>query len=107
MPLLGGLLVTLFSGLASFFADMFAKKVALALAYVTALGVVVVAMLAMLTVVVAPLSGLLFSQFPWLGWMGLAFPPVHSTCITALATVWSGTVLYSWQREGLRLAAGA
>lgn len=106
MPILGGLLVTLFSGLATFLADLFGRKVAVALAYVATLGTVMIAMLAVLTAVVAPLSSSLFSSYPWLGWMGLAFPPtVTATCLTALATTWSATVLYAWQREALRIAA--
>lgn len=108
MPLLGGLLVTLFSGLAALLVEMFAKKVAIALAFVASLTIVVVAVLGLLTFVVAPIASAIFSSYTYLGWMGLAFPqPATGACITALSAVWSGTVLYAWQREALRIAASA
>lgn len=105
MPILGALLVSLFTGLAGFFVEFIAKKFAMALAYIATLGVVIVVMLGLLTTVVKPLADSLFS-YPYSGWMGLAFPsPTTGICITALATVWAGTVLYAWQREALRIAA--
>lgn len=106
MPILGGLLVSLFGSLAAFFAEIMAKKVAISLAYVTTLGTVTVALLGMLALIVVPISNALFSTLPFIGWMGLAFPqPATSICIAALGSVWSGTVLYRWQVESLRIAA--
>ena len=105
MPLLAALLVSLFTGLAGFLVEFVAKKLAMALAYIATLGIVIAVMLTLLSTVVAPLAAALFS-YPWSGWMGLAFPsPTTGVCITALATVWAGTVLYAWQREALRIAS--
>jgi len=104
MPIFGALLVTMFTGLATWLMQFVAQKVAVALAYVAVLTTVTVAMLALLATVVAPLLSGIFAT-SWFGWMGLAFPPVSSACLTALATTWAGTTLYAWQREALRMAA--
>lgn len=106
MPLLGGLLVWLFGGLASFLAEMFGKKVGVGLAFVASLGGVVLVLLGGMRLVVEPLAGQLFA-YPYAGWMGLAFPPVSGTCMVALGATWAATVLYRWQLESLRLAASA
>jgi hypothetical protein len=106
MPILGALLVTLFGQLASFFVEILAKKVAIAVAFAATLATVMGVMLALLSVVIVPVANAIFASFPYTGWMGLMFPTTAtSVCITALATTWSGTVLYAWQREALRIAA--
>lgn len=106
MPILGALLVSLFSGLAVFLAEMFGKKVAIALAFVASLSAVAITLLGLLSLVVVPLASALFASYPGTGWMGLPFPqPAFGVCMTALGTVWAGTVLYAWQREALRIAA--
>ena len=104
MPLLGTLIASLFGGLANFLADFVGKKIAVALAYVAALGSIVTVLLVFMRGVVEPLAGALFS-YPWAGWMGLAFPPVVGTCIAALAGTWAACVLYRWQRAALGVAA--
>jgi hypothetical protein len=106
MPLLGALLTSLFGGLATWLAQFFARKVAISLAYVATLGTVTGVLLALMTSLLGPLASSLFSSSIF-GWVGLAFPPIASTCIAAYGTAWAGCVLYSWQRESLRLAAAA
>lgn len=106
MPILGALLVTLFTGFATFLVQFVGRKVAIGLAFVAVLGTITAVLIALLATVVAPLLSGLFSSSMF-GWVGLAFPPISATCITALATSWSGCVLYSWQRESLRLAVAA
>jgi hypothetical protein len=105
MPLLGTLLVGLFGGLANFFAEFVGKKVGVALAFTTALTGAFATLLLILGSVVAPLLGQLFSAYPYVGWMGLAFPPVTSACVAALGATWAGCTLYKWEREVLRMAA--
>lgn len=106
MPLLGALLTSLFGGLATWLAQFVARKVAVALAYVATLGTVTVALLALMTSLLAPIAAGLFGSSMF-GWVGLAFPPAASACLTAYGTAWAGCVLYAWQRESLRLAASA
>lgn len=106
MPILGALLVTLFAGFATWLAQFVARKVAIAIAYVAVLGTITVALLAIMTALLAPIATALFSSTIF-GWVGLAFPPAASACLTAYGTAWAGCVLYSWQRESLRLAAAA
>jgi hypothetical protein len=104
MPILGTLLTTLFGGLTTWLAQFVARKVAIALAYTATLATVTAVVLAAMTAALAPLAAALFTSDIF-GWVGLAFPPIASTCMTIYATSWSGCVLYGWQRESLRIAA--
>jgi ABC-type uncharacterized transport system permease subunit len=106
MPLLGSLLVSLFSGLATFFAQFLTRKVAVATAAVAALGTVTVALLAAFNGLVAPLAAAVFStQYGQV--LGLAFPPMAGTCLAIMASCWAACTLYSWQRKAIELAAQA
>lgn len=102
MPLLGGLLVALASGLADFFVKFVSGKVAIAAAALTAFGVITVALLVAFNKLVAPLAEQAFSsevgQF-----LGLAFPPVSGNCMFVMGAVWSACTLYSWQARCLAM----
>lgn len=84
-----------------FMGIMFAKKVVLALAGVTALAAIAGALYATMRSVVIPLAGQLFST-SYGSIIGLAFPPIAGSCILALTTVWSAAALYSYQRTAIR-----
>lgn len=102
MPLLGGLLVTLFSGLAQFFVQFVSRKVAIGAAAVAALGVITLALLATMRGVIQPLAAALIPD-QYNSFIGLAFPPIAGTCVTTLGVVWGATTLYGWQRKALDL----
>lgn len=106
MPILAGLLQSLFGGLVAWLAQFVTRKVAIATVAVGAFGAAITALLLAFNSVVAPLAAQLFStdlgQF-----VGLAFPPVAGNCLVALGTTWSACALYSWQKKAIELAATA
>lgn len=104
MPLLGGLIQSLFGALAGFLLKAFAAKVA---ARVAAIGVFVAlsgGLLAAFNLVVAPFLGQLFNT-EYGQFLGLAFPPIAGTCMAAIAAVWVAVQTYRLQVAALRIAA--
>ncbi len=100
MQLLGALFISLFSGFASFLAAYVSKKVAFGVAGAALIGTCIVALLATMRLVVAPLAAAVFStQYGAL--MGMVFPPISTSCLAAYAAVWSACVLYGWQRASI------
>jgi len=105
MPLLGSLLVSLFTTLGGFLSAFFAAQVAIRVAAVVAFLGFGAALLLLFNSTVAPLAGAMFST-AYGQVLGLAFPPVAGTCLAAIAAVWSGCALYGIQRRALGLVAG-
>ena len=108
MPLLGGLLVSLFSGFVAWLTQWVTRKVAFGLAAVATssaltLGLYVV-MRATLAAVLAYSTGTpqMFAQG-----MGMVIPPAAAPCISAYVTIWTACTVYVWQRDQLRLFATA
>lgn len=106
MPILAGLLVSLFSSLASLFALQLTKKTAFGLAAVTTLGTLYGAMVVAMNAAVSPLVSALFST-SYGQFIGLAFPPMAGTCVGIIATSWAACTLYAWQKKALDLFTGA
>lgn len=100
MPILAGLLVTLFSGLASFLASFMSKKVAIGLAAATTLGGLYAGAVTAMNAIVAPLLGSLFST-AYGQFIGLATPPMAGTCLGIVAGTWAACTLYAWQKKAL------
>jgi hypothetical protein len=106
MPLLGGLLVSLFSGLATFLASYLSKKVAIGLAAAATLGGLYGAMVVLMNNAVSPLLSALFST-SYGQFIGLAFPPMAGTCLGIVATTWAACTLYAWQKKALEIFVAA
>jgi len=106
MPLLGALIISLASGIASFFVQFLTRKLAIAAAAVAALGVVTVALLAGFNGLVAPLVAQLFAT-SYGQVIGLAFPPVAGTCMATISACWAACTLYKWQVRAISLSAVA
>jgi hypothetical protein len=100
MPLLGGLLVTLFSNLGVFFAAYLAKKVAFGLSAAISLGVLYGGLILFMNTTINPLVWLLFST-SYGQFLGLAFPPIAGTCFGIVSTIWAACMLYTWQKKAL------
>jgi len=105
MPILGGLLVSLFTGIGGLFSAIFGAQIALRLAAVASLLTFGAALLLVFNTAVAPLAGAVFST-AYGQFIGLAFPPIAGTCLAAVASVWSACALYGVQRRALSLVAG-
>jgi len=105
MPILGGLLVSLFTGLGGLFSAIFGAQIAVKVAAVSAFLAFGVALVAAFNTLVAPIAAQVFSTtFGQL--LGLAFPPIAGTCLAAVAAVWSACTLYGVQRRALSMVAG-
>jgi hypothetical protein len=100
MPLLAGLLVSLFSGLASFLVTFLSKKVAFGLAAATTLAGLYGAMVVFMNNAVNPLLGALFNT-QYGQFIGLAVPPLAGTCLGIIASTWAACTLYAWQKKAL------
>jgi len=105
MPILGGLLVSLFTGLGGLFAAVFGAQIAVKLAAVAAFLSFGLILLGVFNSLVAPIAAVAFStNFGQL--IGLAFPPISGTCLAAVSAVWAGCGLYGIQRRALSMVAG-
>jgi hypothetical protein len=105
MPILGGLLVSLFTGLGGLFSAIFGAQVAIRAAAVVSLVTFGVALLAVFNSAVAPLAAAVFST-AYGQLIGLAFPPIAGTCLAAVSACWSACALYGVQRRALSIVAG-
>ena len=106
MPLLAGLFLSLFSGLASFFAAFVTKKIAFAAAAIASFAILTTAFYAaMLTL----LAGLL-SSFPEGGaavqtMLWVALPDAVPLMVSVTLGADTAVALYRWNMENIRLAA--
>lgn len=104
MPLLGGLFVSLFSGLVAWLTQYVTRKVAFGMAAVAAMTLLTaglfVLMRTTLSAVLALSSGTpaMFAQA-----MGMAIPPAAAACLSSYITIWTACTVYVWQRDQLRL----
>lgn len=106
MPLLGALISSLFGGIASFIALFWAKKISVSVLAIAAIAVAFAALMAMFNLLVSPLVGSLFST-SYGQVLGLAFPPIAGTCMTSIATAWTGCALYKLKMQSIKLTAAA
>lgn len=106
MPLLGALIISLASGIATFFVQFLTRKLAIAAAAVAAFGLVTTALLAGFNALVAPLVGQLFMT-SYGQVIGLAFPPVAGSCMAVIGICWGACTLYKWQVGAIKLATVA
>lgn len=105
MPILGGLLVSLFTGLGGLFSAIFGAQIAVKLAAVASFLTFGVVLLGVFNTMVAPIAAQVFSTgFGQL--IGLAFPPIAGTCLAAVSACWSACALYGVQRRALSMVAG-
>ena len=106
MPLLAGLISSLFGGIASFLALFWAKKISVSVLGVAAFAAALVALLAVFNALVAPLVAAMFST-QYGSFIGLAFPPIAGTCLASLGACWSACALYKLKMQSIRLTASA
>lgn len=106
MPILAGLIASLFGGIASLIGLFWAKKVSVAVLASAAFAVALVALMATFNLLVTPLLQDMFStnlgQF-----IGLAFPPAAGTCLAALGTCWGACALYKLKIQSIKMSASA
>jgi len=106
MPLLAGLITSLFGGIASLIGLFWAKKISVAVVASAAFALALVALMAAFNALVAPFVQQMFSTS--LGqFIGLAFPPAAGTCLAALGTCWGFCALYKLKIQSIKMSASA
>lgn len=107
MPLLGALLVSLFSGIAAFFAQWLTKKIAFVAAALTAFAALLFSFLAIISALWASLS----AAFPANSYVLMGFwmvvPANFAPCLAALITAKLARAAYDYNVGALKLAAYA
>jgi hypothetical protein len=107
MPLLSGLVITLFGGLFAQFATIFGTRMAVAAAAVTAVSLLTVAFFAAM----AALAATITAGFPTAHSIGLGlwlFVPSNTpACLAAIVTCDTACSLYRWKMTNIRIMAGA
>ncbi|MDM0027768.1 DUF5455 family protein [Variovorax saccharolyticus] len=106
MPLLAGLIASLFGGVASFLAQIWAKKIVVAGLAIAAFAAALAALLAVFNALVSPLVAAMFST-QYGQFIGLAFPPIAGTCMTSIATCWGACALYKLKMQSIKMSASA
>lgn len=106
MPLLGALIQALFVGIAGWFTKVFLSRLAMRVVGVTALIAALAALMVFYNNTVSPLVASAFST-QYGQFLGLAFPPVAGTCLTAYAGVWAACGLYTLNRRAIQTTASA
>lgn len=106
MPLLAGLIASLAGGIASFLAQVWAKKIVVAGLAVAAFAVALGVLMAVFNGLVSPLIQAMFST-QYGQFLGLAFPPISGTCMTSIATCWGACALYKLKMQSIKMTASA
>ncbi|RYH64323.1 MAG: hypothetical protein EON54_06680 [Alcaligenaceae bacterium] len=108
MPLLGGLLTGLFSGLVAWLAQFFTRKVAFGVAAVAAMTALTAGLYVVMRTALA-LMAVTTSGAPaiFVQCMQMAIPPIAPACISTYITMWTACTVYTWQRDLLHLIVKA
>ena len=106
MPILAGLITSLFGGLASLIAYFWAKKISVTVLAVAAFALALTALMTVFNFAVSPLLYQLFST-QYGQFLGLAFPPIAGTCMTAIGGTWTACALYKLKIQSIRMSASA
>jgi hypothetical protein len=106
MPILAGLIASLFGGISSFFVFYFGKKVAIVAFAVTGFGLALTSLMILFNSLVTPFLAAMFST-QYGQFLGLAFPPIAGSCITAISLSWSACALYKLKIQSIKMSASA
>ena len=108
MPLLGGLFVSLFSGLTAWFTVWVTRKVAFGLASVVAMSALTLALYIAMRGVMAGLnSQVLGLPDFWAMVLSCGVPPAAPFCFASYMTIWTACTVYVWQRDLLHIVLKA
>lgn len=108
MPILGGLLVSLFSGLAAWLAQWVTRKVAVAGAAVATMTALTAALFLSMRATLATLNGFTTGAPQiFMDMLAMAIPSSAPACIGLYVTMWTACTVYVWQKDLLKLATQA
>lgn len=104
MPLFAAFIGTFFSSLSLFLAKLFAAKVALRIAAVTAIGALSTGLMVTFNGLIAPVvAGIFSTEYGQL--LGLIFPPISGTVCAGLITLWLACMTYKLQVRAIKVTA--
>lgn len=106
MPLLAGLLTSLFGGFAAQIAAMFVKKAGTAVAAAAAIGVAMGVLVVAFNTLVSPFVSSMFTT-TYGQFIGLAFPPIAGSCLAAIGSTWAACGLYKLKVATIKATASA
>lgn len=105
MPLLAGLFLNLFGGLAGYFGAWVSKKLAFALAAVGVFTAITIALYALLSGLLNGLAALM-PNWPGMEWaIYMAVPSNLPAVVAAVIAADSAVALYRWNVENLKILA--
>lgn len=109
MPILGGLLVNIFSGLVAWFSMYVTRKVAFVSAAITGMTALTVGLFVVFRGILTALNAAATTgaHQMFIDCLGMAIPPNASFCISTYITMWTACTVYTWQRDLLHLAVRA
>jgi hypothetical protein len=104
MPLIGGLLTTLFSGLVAWLTVYVTRKVAFGLAAVAAMSALTLALYVVMRAVMTGLNSHVVNlpEF-WAVILSCGVPPAAPFCLASYVTIWTACTVYTWQRDLLHV----
>lgn len=104
MPILGGLITSIFSSFIAFFTLYVSRKVAFALAAVAAMTTITAAFYLVIRGIVAGLNSQVVGlpDF-WAMILSISVPPAAPFCFASYATVWGACTLYAMQKNLLNI----
>lgn len=105
MPLLGGLLVTLFGSLATWLAGFLPLRIAIAAAGIAAFGALTVALFTAMSALAAGIAG----TFPTIVMTGVWFmvPDNTAPCLSAIIACDTAVAIYRWNVSNVNIATSA
>lgn len=104
MPLLGGLLTNLFSGLVAWLAQYFTRKVAFGVAGVAAMSALTLALYVLMRATLAGLNSQAIGLPEFWGMiLAISVPPAAPFCFSSYITIWTACTVYTWQRDLLHI----
>lgn len=106
MPLLAALFGTLVGGIASFLAQLWAKKIVVAGLAVAGFALSLTALMVVFNALVVPLAQAMFNT-QYGQFMGLAFPPISGTCMASITACWGACALYKLKMQSIKMSASA
>jgi len=106
MPLLASLIASLFGGIASLIALLWAKKLAVGTLAIAGFALALTALMVVFNTAVTPLVQAMFST-QYGQFLGLAFPPIAGSCMTSIAATWAACALYKLKMQSIKISAAA
>lgn len=105
MPLLGSMLINLFTGLITYFCQWFTKKVAIGAAAVATFSALTLVLWAAIGAVMGTIVYAVPGDSAFMTGLWVALPGNASACFAATIAADTAVALYKWNQENLRLMA--